>query len=327
MLNPESRLAIGIDLGGTKIAFGLVDEMGRILHHDRIDTNVASGPQAIENQIIEMARSLQKKAEYPILGIGIGVAGQIDSETGSVIFAPNLKWHNVPIRADLEKALEVPVRVNNDVRALTIGEWLYGAGKGHQDILCVFIGTGIGGGVVSGGKLLVGSSNTLGEVGHTTIDFNGPLCTCGKKGCLECFAGGWGIAVRAREAIERNERGAESQKILSMVDFKLEQVSATTIIQAYHENDPMAKDLLEQVIKALIAGCASLVNAFNPQRLILGGGLIDGFPEIITFIEEGIRRDSLKAATKNLEVVRAKLGKERVLGSAAVIFDLLKGSD
>ena len=328
MMEPASRLAIGVDLGGTKIDFGLVDETGRILHHERLETLVANGAQAIENKILDTVRSLQEKAEYPILGIGIGVAGQIDEQTGSVIFAPNLKWHNVPIRADIEKILELPVRIINDARALTMGEWQYGAGKGHQDILCVFIGTGIGGGVVSGGNLLVGGSNTFGEVGHMTIDFNGPLCTCGKKGCLESFAGGWGMAARARDAIEKNGRGPESQKILELADYKVDQVTANIVVRAYHEGDPFAQEIIEQVKEALIAGCASLVNAFNPSRLILGGGLIEGMPEIIEIIDKGVRRDALKAATKSFEVVRAKLGKELgVLGSAAVIFNLLKGSD
>lgn len=327
-MDPKSRLAIGIDLGGTKIDIGLVDETGRIHQHQRLETMVAKGPQFIEDQILETVRQIQAKAGIPILGIGIGVAGQIDIDTGSVIFAPNLKWHNVPLRANIEKAMNLPVRIINDARALTMGEWQYGAGKGHSDILCIFIGTGIGGGVVSGGNLLKGGSNTLGEVGHMTVDFNGPLCTCGKKGCLEAFAGGWAIAARAREAIEKDNKGAASQKILEIAGGDLTKVTASMVGQAFLKGDPLAQQIFETVKKALIAGCASLVNAFNPNRLILGGGFIEGMPEIIELIDIGVRNDSLKAATKSLEIVRAKLGKELgILGSAAVIFNLLKGSD
>lgn len=328
MMDLKARLAIGVDLGGTKIDIGLVDETGIIHHHQRVETLVAQGAEAIENQILESIRTMQEKAPFPLLGVGVGVAGQIDPETGSVVFAPNLKWHNIPLRANMEKALKLPVRIINDARALTMGEWQYGAGKGFQDIVCLFIGTGIGGGVVSRGNLLSGCSNTFGEVGHMTIDFNGPLCTCGKKGCLEAFCGGWGVAARAREAIEQDGKGAASRKLLELAGNQVEKITSNHVVQAFHQKDPLALELIERMRTGLIAGCASLVNILNPCRLIVGGGLVEGMPEIIGMIDQGVKRDSLKAATKSLEVVRAKLGKELgVLGSAATIFNLLKGSD
>lgn len=328
MMDLKARLAIGVDLGGTKIDIGLVDETGIIHHHQRLETLVAQGAEAIENQILESVRIMQEKAPFPLLGIGVGVAGQIDSENGSVVFAPNLKWKNVPLRENLEQALKLPVRVINDARALTMGEWQYGAGNGFQDIVCLFIGTGIGGGVVSRGNLLSGCSNTFGEAGHMTIDFNGPVCTCGKKGCLEAFCGGWGIAARAREAVEKDGKGAASRKLLDLANNQVEKITANLVVQAFHQNDPMASEIIERMKLGLIAGCASLVNILNPCRLIVGGGLVEGMPEIIGMIDQGVKREALKAATRTLEVVRAKLGKELgVLGSAAIIFNLLKGSD
>lgn len=328
MMDFKSRLAIGVDLGGTKIDIGLVDETGIIHHHQRMETPVAQGPIAIEKLLVDAIRSIQDKAEVPLLGIGIGVAGQVDSDTGSVLFAPNLKWKNVPLRADLEEALKLPVRVINDARALTMGEWQYGAGKGFQDIVCIFIGTGIGGGVVSKGILMCGCSNTFGEVGHMTIDFNGPLCTCGKRGCLEAFCGGWGIAARARDAIEKEGRGAASRKLMELAGNQVEKLTASHVVQAFRQNDPMSKQIIEGMSKALISGSASLVNILNPCRLVIGGGFVEGLPEIIDMIDSGVKKDALKAATKSLEVVRAKLGKEQgVLGSAAIIFNLLKGAD
>ena len=328
MMDLKSRLAIGVDLGGTKIDIGLVDETGIVRHHERMETPVSLGPGAIEKLILDTIRRVQDKAEVPLLGIGIGVAGQVDQQTGNVLFAPNLRWNNVPLRANLEKALDLPVRIINDARALTMGEWQYGAGKGFQDIVCLFIGTGIGGGVVSKGILMCGCSNTFGEVGHLTIDFNGPLCTCGKRGCLEAFCGGWGIAACARDAIEKDSRGAASLNLLQLVGDKPEDLRASHVVQAYRQGDPMALQLIEGMGTALIAGCASIVNILNPCRLIVGGGFVEGMPEIIEILSLGVKRDALKAATKSLEVVRAKLGKELgVLGSAAIIFDLLKGSD
>lgn len=328
MMDLKSRLAIGVDLGGTKIDIGLVDESGIIHQHQRMETHVEKGPSEIENQILEAIRKMQAQASVPLLGIGIGVAGQIDPATGSVVFAPNLKWQNVPIREKMEKALDLPVRVINDARALTMGEWQYGAGKGFQDILCLFIGTGIGGGVVSIGNLLSGCSNTFGEVGHMTVDFNGPLCTCGNKGCLEAYCGGWGIAARAREAIEKDKSGERSQKLLELAENRLDKVTASHVVQAYRQKDPMAMELIDRMSRALVSGCTSLVNILNPCRLILGGGFVEGMPEVVEIIDKGVKSFALKAATKSLEVVRAKLGKELgVLGSAAVIFNLLKGAD
>lgn len=325
MPNQELRYAIGVDLGGTKIELGIVDEKGCIHQHRRLETLVHQGPAAVEEQILESVRSLQQETGVPLSGIGIGVAGQIQPRTGLVIFAPNLKWHYFPLQANIEKAIKIPVCIVNDVRAITFGEWLYGAGKGCRDLLCVFIGTGIGSGVVSDGRFLTGCSNTFGEIGHLTIDFNGPLCTCGKKGCLEAFAGGWGIAARAQEAIKANAQGKESQCMLKLADNKLEAVTAKIVVEAHRQEDPMAKVLMEEVQKALVAGFASLVNAYNPCRLIIGGGFIDGMPEMIPIIEEGVKKIALKAATQSLEIVRAQLGKGvGVIGSAAAIFNRLK---
>jgi glucokinase len=315
-------------LGGTKIELGVVDDAGRVHQHRRVYTEVLKGSRAIEDQILGSVYALQQEANVPILGIGIGAAGQIHSETGEVVFAPNLNWHNVPLRADIEKALNLPVQIVNDVRAITLGEWKFGAGRGCRDLLCVFVGTGIGSGVVSHGHLLTGCTNTFGEVGHMTIDFNGPLCTCGKKGCLEVFAGGWGIAARAQEAMTADGKGLASQFLLQLAGGQLNAISAKIVVQAYHEGDEMAKRIIDLAKTALIAGLASLVNAFNPCRLILGGGLIDGMPEIIQEIDESVHHIALKAATQSLKIVKAKLGKEvGVIGSAAAVFQSLSGEN
>lgn len=325
MPSQELQYAIGIDLGGTKIEMGIMDETGDIRECQRLDTLVQEGPKVVEKQILQGIEALSQKANIPILGIGIGVAGQIQAKTGLVIFAPNLKWHNFPLQENIENALKIPTRIINDVRAITLGEWLYGAGKGYQDLLCAFIGTGIGSGVVSDGRLLTGHSNTLGEIGHLTIDFNGPLCSCGKRGCLEAFAGGWGIAARAQEAIEADRQGIMSQTLLRLASGDSKKVTAKIVVEAYRLKDPLAEKLMNETHKALVAGFASLINAYNPRRLILGGGLVDGMPEIIQVIDQGVRECALKAATQSLEIVKAQLGKGAgIIGSAAAIFNLFR---
>jgi glucokinase len=319
------RYAIGVDLGGTKIGLGVVDEEGRILQHQRLETRTVEGAAAVEEQIIEGVRKLQQEVDLPILGVGVGAAGQIHKTTGEVIFAPNLKWHNVPLQHNLEEALRVPVRVLNDVKAITWGEWQFGAGKGCQDLICIFIGTGIGSGIVSGDHFMIGCNNTFGEVGHMTVDLNGPLCTCGKLGCLEAFAAGWGIAARAREAIEEKEKGLSNELLLKLAEHRLNDITAKIVVQAYHQGDPTAKLIIERAERALIAGIASLINILNPCRIILGGGVIDGMPEMIDVIDEGVRQVALRAATQSLKIVKSERGKEvGVVGSAAVIFNQFK---
>ncbi|HYA43222.1 MAG TPA: ROK family protein, partial [Syntrophobacteraceae bacterium] len=160
--------AIGIDLGGTKIAFGTVDEHGRLLDLLRCDTQTQGGFDAVTKQVAGGIGQLVGRCVPPPVGIGIGVAGQVHPETGAVVFAPNLDWHDVPLRIEVERECAMPVTVTNDVRAALWGEWLFGAGRGARDLICIFVGTGIGGGIVCGGKVLGGFSNTAGEIGHMT---------------------------------------------------------------------------------------------------------------------------------------------------------------
>jgi len=177
------------------------------------------------------------------------------------------------------------------------------------------------GGVVSNGKILTGCSNTCGEVGHMTIDFHGPICTCGNRGCLEAYAGGWAIAKQAQEAMKSD--GSPNQMLLQLANNDINNVNAKIVVEAYHKGDALALMIMERFKHALVAGCVSIVNAFNPCRLILGGGVLSGLPEFIPLIDSSIRLLALKAATKKLQVLPSKLNKEEVgvLGAAAVIFN------
>lgn len=321
MSSIKPRYAIGVDLGGTNVRLGIVDDTGFLHNFSYVNTNGSSAPRVIEEKLLEAIKKLLKTIDFPICGIGMGVAGQIKFGTGEIIFAPNLNWRHDPMAGNIEKALSIPVCVLNDVRAITLAEWLFGSGKGCSDILCVFVGTGIGAGVVSGGHLLTGSTNAFGEVGHMTVDFNGPLCTCGKIGCFQAFAGGKGIAAMASDAILADGESSASQCMLQLGGGKRELVTSQMVFTAAEQGDVMAKKLLEQTEKALVAGFASLVNMYNPQRLILGGGVIDGMPQWIDLIARGVKETALHAATESLEVVPAVLKKNGgVVGAAAAVF-------
>ena len=309
--------SIGVDLGGTKIEVAMVDAGGNIRRRLRLPTHSKDRPAIIKGEIVSAVREIQKGSESLPAGVGVGVAGQVDPQNGLVHFAPNLDWHEEPLQDDLKHALGLPVVVMNDVRAATWGEWHHGAGRGCNDLICLFVGTGIGGGVVTGGQMLTGCSNTAGELGHITVDLNGPQCTCGNRGCLEALAGGWAIARQAREAILIDS--SAGAHLLKIAGGRPDAITTEIVVQAAKAGDPFARSLIDRVEEALIAGCVSLINAFNPCRLILGGGVVEGLPELLERIDRGVRQKALAAATRSFQVLPAGLKNDAgVIGAATL---------
>jgi len=309
-------LTIGVDLGGTKVETAIVDSNGHILISQRYPTNRDKGPDGIIADIIVCVETCLGEAGSSATGLGIGMAGQIEKDTGIVHFAPNLGWHDVPLRDKLEHGLGLPVVVSNDVRAAAYGEWCYGAGQGVEDMVCIFVGTGVGGGVVCGGRLLEGCRNAAGELGHMTIVTGGRQCHCRNRGCLEAYAGGWAIAERAQEAVHADYQAG--QKLVALAG-SMQDISAATVTQAYIGADPLAQHLVEETAKYLAAGVVGIVNAFNPCLVIFGGGVIQGLPVYSSMVESIVRNYALEAAIKDLRIVTAALGdKAGVIGAAAL---------
>lgn len=295
--------AAGVDLGGTKIQTIQVNAFGTIGEKIKCPTDVNAGPDAIIHKIAESIQELQKKIGQPPSAIGVGVAGQIEAETGLVKFAPNLHWENIPLQKNLIRLIGVPVIVINDVRAATWGEWLHGAGKDSKNLLCIFIGTGIGGGIISDGKMITGFNNTAGEIGHMTVDLNGPQCTCGNFGCMEAFAGGWALAERAKELLEKKPQ--EGQILRSKMENG--KLLGHHVTEAAKEGDLIAKEVLNMAVEAIAAGVSSLINALSPQKIIFGGGVIEGSHLLIEEIERKIKLRTLSTALNQIEIVSAKL--------------------
>jgi len=313
--NTENAITLGVDLGGTKVNVGLVNSNGKVLsvHKSLIDEskqpdavieNVAAGVDACLNET-----GLEAKA------LGIGVAAQVDTD-GIVLGSPNLGWRNFPLKTKLEKKLGLPVLVTNDVRAATYGEWKYGAGRGVNDLAVLFVGTGVGGGVISGGNILTGCTNSGGELGHMTIVSGGRQCRCPNKGCLEAYVGGWAIAERAREAIRT--LSVEGKRMLTMAG-SLRNVTSTTVNEAYRQGDLLARLLIEETGRHLAAGVVSIVNAFNPCVVVLGGGIIENIPELYTAVKDKVPDMALQSATSNLRIVKASLGNEAAVVGAACL--------
>ena len=312
----SNRWAIGVDLGATKISVARVRADGTIEAHLLIETDVKGGPAAVMNDIARAVRDLLTSSESLPAGVGVGVAGQINEDSGVVRFAPNLDWRNVPLGPDLAGELKLPVTVMNDVRAAAWGEWSFGAGRDCADLVCLFVGTGIGGGVVSGGRMLTGSSNTAGEIGHMIVDLHGPPCNCRNHGCLESLAGGWAIARRARDEIGRDP-GAGAN-LLALAGGEIDHVTAKVVAECARRHDALSRRLMDDVASALVAGAVTIANTFNPSRLILGGGVIEGTPELVARINEGVRTRALRSAVEKLQVLQAQLHNNAgAIGTAA----------
>jgi len=316
----NDSLTLGVDLGGTKLNVALVDATGRILSAHKSPIHPEKEPERVIADILTGIDRCLSKTGQKAEALGIGVAAQVDQK-GVVRGSQNLGWRNVPLKKKLEKQLGLPVAVTNDVNAATWGEWRYGSGRGVDDLAVLFVGTGIGGGIITGGNLLAGCTNSGGELGHITIVYDGRKCHCPNRGCLEAYAGGWAIAERAQEAVRT---ALEEGQCLVSLAGSVEKITAATVSRAYHEGDLLARRLVENTGRYLAAGVVSIVNVFNPCLLVLGGGVIEGIPELIQMVKEFTRNRALEAAVEKLEIVKAALGGDAgVIGAAALAQDLL----
>lgn len=305
---------IGVDIGGTKFKTGLVDSTGKILISEKQPTGKTKGSRQILKNVISAINQCLKKSDKKPDSIGVGIAGQVEAETGKLIYGPNLNWKEVPVGNILKEKFELPVYVVNDVTAATAAEWQYGAGKNTDDLVCIFVGTGVGGGVVSGGRILIGCSNTAGELGHITIVVDGRKCRCSNRGCLEAYAGGWAIAKRAREAVKKNKMKGKN---MLHIAGDMENITAKTVSEAFNSGDELASELVRETGHYLGSGIVGLINSFNPCKLILGGGVIHGIPVLIDMVREEVKNNAFNAATEPLEITEANfIDDAAVIGAA-----------
>lgn len=315
--------SIGVDIGGTKIALGLIDSSGNIVQYKRYSTDACLGPDAITDRVADEIRVILQKSKSQINGVGVGVAGQVDSVKGIVHFAPNLRWKEFPLAQKLNDRLGVPVVVINDVRAAAWGEWRFGAGVGEKDLVCLFVGTGIGGSIISGGKMMLGATNCAGELGHMIVDFKGPKCTCGNFGCLEAFSSGWAIGQKAQEYVV-NGVGA-GKLLVDLAGGDCAAITAKIVSEAAGQKDPLALQVLDAAIGALGAGVISLVHAFNPSCIVLGGGVIEGNPFIVEKIRMIVREKALVSAVKGLRIEKSILkDNAAIIGAVFCVNQLFK---
>ena len=300
---------IGIDLGGTNLRAAIADtDTGQIFHLRKRPTLAAEGQEAVIGRIVGLIRELTQANGYAgsIQGVGIGVPGTPDIDTGVIQFLPNLpgKWLNVPLRSIVEGQVELPVALINDVRAITLGEWTFGAGRGADTIACLAIGTGIGGGVVVNGQFHLGLGGTAGEFGHHVVEVDGLPCGCGGKGCLELYASGPAIAAMGVKEVMHGH----TTRIGELVDHDLNRIDAGVIVQAALEGDPIAQGILQRVGRYLGIAVGNILGVISPQRVIFGGGVSLAGDLLLEPIIQTVKERVHVIPLQKVEFVLAELG-------------------
>ncbi|WP_454811880.1 ROK family protein [Labrys neptuniae] len=309
------RRAIGIDLGGTQVRAALVDDTGTVLRRAATRTDVAGGPAAVMVQFRSLIEEVtDDKSLGSLSGIGVCAPGPLDSLTGTFIHVPTLPgWEDFPLRDQLAATLGRPVVVEGDAIAACYGEWRFGAGRGLDHLLYVTVSTGIGGGVVSDGRLLHGRRGMTAHVGHFRLAKDGPRCSCGAVGCFEAFAAGTALDRRAREAAV-----AHPGSLLARVPAP----AAGSVVEAARQGDATALALLDEEAAFLGEGFASLIHLYSPEKVVMGGGVAHGFDLMTEKIHQIIRTTALPSF-RDVPVVKATLGDNAgLVGAAAlVMFD------
>ncbi len=313
---------IGIDLGGTKIYAAVVEQSGKILATARKKTKAEKGFNKTVKRIAKCAEKAVENAGLTlddIAAVGMGSPGPLDLKNGKIIETPNLKWEDAPIKGTLEELLQKPVYIDNDGNVGLLGEYAYGAGKGAKDLVGLFIGTGIGGGVIIDGKILHGYNENAAELGHMILNPDGPKCGCGNNGCLEAFA--------SRLAIEREIRIAEIKGVKTAVfdgmDDKSSRLRSKRLSKAFKNDDPAVTLAVRKSAMYIGYGVASLLNIFNPKIVVLGGGLIEAIGEpYIKIVRSIAEKNVFPVSIRNVKIVAAKLKDDSaVLGAAKLAWD------
>lgn len=311
----------GIDLGGTKILVVITGASGEVLGSARVATLAQQGPEAVIARIVEAVRDAAKQAGVEpasIAAAGVSAPGPIDVTDGVITDPPNLPgWHNVPLAAELRSRLGFSIRLENDANCAALGEHRFGAGRGYKHLIYVTISTGIGGGIIIDNELYAGASGAAGEIGHIGVSVEGPKCGAGHPGCLEAFASGAAIAARARQMI-----AAGGLPRTARIGEHEPPVTAKTVYLAAQQGEAEAAALIESAGRYFGIGLASIINVFNPEAIVIGGGLTNMGDAILGPAVETARDRSFGQALMDVRIIEAELGDSgAALGAIAVARD------
>lgn len=312
-------LAVGIDLGGTNIKGGLVAADGTVLIRKSIKTEAAKGVDHVVRRIAGLVKDVVAEGKVKaddVAGVCVGSPGPLDSHTGLISAAPNLHWKDVPLRDLLEPLVGMKVFVENDANAAGFGEGWVGAARGADCAILLTLGTGIGGGIVIGGDIWRGATDTGAELGHMTIRFDGPLCSCGNRGCIEAYASATAVARRMKEAVEAGRESSLKARILAG-----EEVDSETIHHAAVAGDALSREIIEETGRLLGIAVASYVNIFNPDYVVLHGGMVNAGEMLMNPLVEEMRGRCFEVSQRGLRIVPSALkGDAGIVGAAGLVF-------
>ena len=317
-MTKNNKYAIGVDLGGTSIKLGIVTNTGRLIKKISVQTEAEKGPKKVIDNIISGIRELTAKSKYNIDGIGIGCPGVVTPGKGIVENPPNLPgWEKVNIGKVIRKEFKKNVFVDNDANAAAIGELIFGSGKKYKSFIMITLGTGVGGGIVINKKIYHGDFGAAGEIGHISIDFNGPKCNCGSYGCIEAYAGNLYLRERVRTELRKHPES----KMWKLINNDLSKVSPRNVQLAAETGDAFAKSVIDELGVHLGSAFASLCNVLDISVFVIGGG-IAGFGEpLFDSIKKTISRRVMAPIRPRVRVLSAKLKNDAgIKGASALVF-------
>ncbi len=320
-----AKYAIGIDVGGTKVLASVVDvTTGTIAGSAKKRSNPEDSTDELVAKLFAVVEDALEDAALPkktrISGVGVGIAGVVDSESGVLLSAPNLSQAtvNLPLGRLLSERFGAPARLLNDVQVAAIGEAAYGAGANAKDFMCVFVGTGVGGAYIRAGKLVRGATGSAGEIGHLIVDTGGRHCGCGGRGHLEAYASRTAITTDIVNAIKLGRRSVLT-KMVPELRTNSGALRSGILARAVEEQDSLAVEAIQDAGGYLGLGLASVINLLNPSRIIIGGGVIESVPMLFDVASGRAKRESLEVPGNAVEIVRAKLGDYSGVSGAALL--------
>ena len=307
-------MIIGVDIGGTKVAAGLVDSAGEITHKCRVPMvaarDAATGFAAVVDAV-EAVFAAAPDARAAVTGIGLCAPGPLEPKTGVVLNPPNVPcWRGFPLAAEVQRAFNVPAKVDNDANAAGLAEYLWGAGKGCADLFYATLGTGVGAGIILNGRIHHGRTGSAAEGGHVTIDYRGPRCACGKYGCIEALAAGPAIALRAQS------KGASR---ISELAGGVDQIRAEHVGRAFEENDATARKVLDETAFLLTVWLGNVVDLLEPECIVVGGGVAEMMRPYFAEISKNLPKWSINQRSNEISIVLARYGADAGIAGAAAL--------
>ncbi len=320
--NPDAFYIAGVDLGVSKVITVVTNLEGEVVSRARLEIDAHAGPEAIISRLLDATRAAfadAGDAASKIAGIGLSVPGLIDAERGLSVFAPNIPgWASIHIAKRFRDEFELPCWVENDARAMAIGEAMFGAGRGYQNILCVNVGRGIGAGIIVNGEIYRGKQSGAGELGHMTVDPNGPMCPCGNHGCLEVMAAGPSIAAAAIRAVS----SGASTSIRELTGGRIEEITAEVVSEAADQGDTLAQGLIRESGRYLGIGIANALNLLSPEIVVIGGGVARAGDILFGEVRKTVQRRAFTTMVNLPPIVPSARGEDASsIGAAALVFE------